>query len=318
MPTTFDIIMIVLPVFAVMGTGIILRRLDWLQPKADQSLMRVVINLFYPALILIFTMDNAALRQPANLVLPPLAGLVTVGLGYGLAWMAAAWFGIGRGMTRRTFTFTTGLFNYGYLPIPLVAAIYPEQDTVGVLMVFNLGVEIAFWTIGVLLLRGGMDEGWWQRILTAPVLGLFAGVLFNLLGLGPLLPDFLLKTIQFLGQCAIPMGLLLAGASLADSLTDFSWRGAFRVAASSIVLRLGVLPALFLLMACFLPFSIEIRRVLAVQAAMPAAMFTLVVNKYHNGDTQTATVVVLGTTICSLATIPLWLSFGLTLPPLLH
>ena len=62
-----------------------------------------------------------------------------------------------------------------------------------------------------------------------------------------------------------------------------------------------------------LPLPLELRRVLVLQAAMPAAMFPVVMAKYYGGDPATAVRIVLATSLAALLTIPLWLGFGLAL-----
>ena len=73
----------------------------------------------------------------------------------------------------------------------------------------------------------------------------------------------------------------------------------------------GILPVLFLLLAKYLPCSIELKRIIAIQAAMPAAVFSIVIAKHYCGDPATALRVVLGTSLVGLVTIPLWLRFGM-------
>ncbi len=68
---------------------------------------------------------------------------------------------------------------------------------------------------------------------------------------------------------------------------------------------------LFLLAAKFLPASVELKRVMVLEAAMPAAVFPIVMARHYQGDPATAMRVVLGTSVVSLATIPLWIKFGM-------
>jgi hypothetical protein len=48
-----------------------------------------------------------------------------------------------------------------------------------------------------------------------------------------------------------------------------------------------------------------------VQAAMPSAMFPVILAKHYGGDPATALRIVLITSALGLITIPLWLKFGL-------
>ena len=72
-----------------------------------------------------------------------------------------------------------------------------------------------------------------------------------------------------------------------------------------------MLPLAFLLLARYAPFSIELKRVLVVQAAMPSGMMPLVLARHYGGQPVTAAQIILGTTVLGVLVIPLWLRFGL-------
>ena len=76
-------------------------------------------------------------------------------------------------------------------------------------------------------------------------------------------------------------------------------------------MRLGVLPAFMLLIAYFLPVSKELKEVLVVQAAMPAAVFPIVLARHYGGDSLTAVRIVIGTSLVGFITIPFWLRIGM-------
>jgi predicted permease len=72
-----------------------------------------------------------------------------------------------------------------------------------------------------------------------------------------------------------------------------------------------VLPVLFLLLAKFIPVPDDLKRVMIVQAAMPAGILPLVIAKHYGGRPLTAVQVVMGTSVLGLFLIPLWLRLGL-------
>jgi predicted permease len=71
-----------------------------------------------------------------------------------------------------------------------------------------------------------------------------------------------------------------------------------------------LLPVGFLLFARFLPCPVELKRVIVIEGAMPAAMISLWLARYYGGHPLTAVRVVVGTTVVGLAVIPLWISLG--------
>ena len=51
---------------------------------------------------------------------------------------------------------------------------------------------------------------------------------------------------------------------------------------------------------------------LVVQAAMPAAVVSVIIARVYGGQPLIAVQIVLGTTVLALFTIPFWLRFGLS------
>jgi hypothetical protein len=51
--------------------------------------------------------------------------------------------------------------------------------------------------------------------------------------------------------------------------------------------------------------------VIVLEAAMPAAVFPIVMARHYAGDPATAMRVVIGTSVVGLVTIPLWIRLGL-------
>lgn len=305
----FAVLGAVLPVFCIAGAGALMRHLEWLTEEADQSLLRVTVNLLAPCLILHSVLSNAALEKWRNLVFAPLVGFGTVALGIGLGLLAARFLKLGENRAQRTFAFSVGIYNYGYVPIPLALLLF-DRETAGVLFVHNVGVEFAFWSIGLLLLGHESPTKSWRKLINPPMVAIIVAVLINLAGGRELVPGFLLTTIGLLGQTAIPLGLILIGATMSDQFHHFQKGNGVRVMTVACLLRLGVLPVLFLLLAKFLPATAELKRVILLQAAMPSAVFAIIMAKHYSGDPATALRVVISTSAVGLLTIPLWLRIG--------
>ncbi len=306
----FTVLGAVLPIFGLMGVGLGLRKFNWLTEEADNSLVRVNVNVLLPCLILDSALGNPALSQIGNLLLAPAFGYGSVVLGIGLAFASRALHGLRERPAARTFAVCVGIYNYGYIPLPLVLLLF-DKATTGVLLLVMMGVETALWTLGVWTLTGGSPGQNWRRILNPPLIAILLALLLNAIGLNAHLPKPLLTGIHWLGQCAIPMALMLIGAIVADHLHEFHSKSGWRVIGAAVLLRQAVLPMLFLLAAKFLPASVELKRVMVLEAAMPAAVFPIVMARHYQGDPATAMRVVIGTSVVGLATIPLWIRFGM-------
>ncbi len=309
MSQTSTILNAVVPVFGVMGLGIVIRRLNWLTEEADKSLMRVCVNVLLPCLILDKSLGNPALSQASNLLLAPLVGYLLVALGVWVAWLAQPLHGLREPAERRTFAVTVGMHNYGYVPLPLALLLF-DQKTAGVLFLHIIGVEMAMWTLGVMVMSGGAARDW-RKLLNAPLFAIVFAILINALGWDAHEPQVVSTGIHWLGGCAIPLALILIGAIMADHIGDFHSAHGWRVMGVGVLLRIGLLPLIFLLVAKFIPMTTEHQRVLVLEAAMPTAVFPVVLSKLYKGDPATAMRAVLSTAVVSLVTIPLWIKFGM-------
>ncbi len=307
----------VTPVFIVILAGFAIRRVGWLTAEADTSLMRLVVNLLFPCLILDNILGNSAVEQLGNVILAPLVGAGTALLGFGLCWVAAPLFGMREPRARRTFAFTVGLYNYGYIPLPLIQKLFP-QPTVGILLVHNIGVETALWTAGLALISGGAtadgtprETSRWLRVLNVPTVAILTALALHFLGARWWMPGVVLNAVHQTGQAAVPMGLLLTGATFCDQIRFLSWKNSVADSIGASLLRLGLLPLCMLALARWLPCPLELRHVIVVQAAMPCAVIPVLLAKHYGGDPALALRIILTTSVLSLLTIPFWLQFGL-------
>ncbi|MGZ0656060.1 AEC family transporter [Coraliomargarita sp. W4R53] len=303
----------IMPIFFIIFAGYVARRLGWLNEAADRSLMTVVVNLLYPAFIFSLVLGNEALRDPANIVIPPLIGLTSIVAAFGSIMWLARKLNIGDQRECRTFAFSTGIYNYGYFPIPIVALLF-NRETTGVLLVYNVGIEIAMWSLGVgYILSANDPKPIWRRLLSGPVIAILIAVPLNWLRVDQHLPNFAFESIDLLGKCAIPLALLIIGATFADLAKGVRIFDRLRIPVTAVIIRLGIFPVILIFFAFLFPFPAELKAVMVVQAAMPCGVFPIVLARQFDGSPEVALKVVLATTIVSIVTIPLWISFGMRL-----
>jgi predicted permease len=151
-----------------------------------------------------------------------------------------------------------------------------------------------------------------KNIFNPPVFALIVALSINATGLDARIPGWISQTISMLAACCVPMGILLAGALIADLVRQQSLLAQPKVIFGAILLRLGLIPVLFLCLAAFLPvLSTELRHVILIQAAMPAGILPIVLSRHFGGDTSVAIRIVLATTLASVVTMPMWIHIGL-------
>ena len=143
------IIISILPPFILLALGALARKAAWLRAEADASLSMVTIRILYPCFIFYHILDSKEVIVNASTLLTPAFGFASILLGFGLAWVVSKFIRIGEGV--QTFRFCTGIFNYGFIAIPVAHSLFGSEIVVRIIL-FNLGVEVAIWTVGILVL----------------------------------------------------------------------------------------------------------------------------------------------------------------------
>ena len=308
----------VLGVFLVMALGAFCRHRGWLTREADQSLASLTANVLLPCLFLDRILEGEQFDSLAHTWTPPLLGFLITTAGFLLAWSTARLLGSRIGLEtdakQRAFGLCAGICNYGYIPLPLAAIFYPAAEVD--LILHNVGVEIALWSVGIAVITGGAAaaadprRSWRKVVLNPPLVAVVVAVTLRQLELAERLPGAVLKSIGWLSDCAIPMGLLLSGAIIIDYFRHADWRGAGRTVVAAIGFRQLLMPVVMLSVAGWVAQTQNLKQVLMLEAAMPAAVFPIVIVRLFERDTATALRVVLSTSLAGIVLIPTWLAVG--------
>lgn len=310
MMTYSQLFLAVAPVIALIGLGLPLRRMGWISEAGEDTLLNLIVRVLTPCLIFESVAGRTALGTTADMLLPPTAGFVLTSLSLVTGWYVARALGLTIGHGLRTFALAVGLTNYGYLPLPLMDGLF-GPDSRALLFMHNAGVEAAIWTTGVLIVTGESPRAAWRKLLNAPLLALGVALAVKLTGLDALVPAVAWQFVHLLAVCAVPLGLLMTGASFAPHLNDPKQLANPRIILTAWLLRLAVLPWVYLLAARYAPVSEGLKQVLVVQAAMPAAVMSVIVARIYGGQPLVAVQIILGTTALAVFTIPFWIRFGL-------
>lgn len=296
-----------LPVYLTMLVGMGARKIGLLPKTADLGIMNLAVKVLFPCLAFERIVGNPALDNGGQVLLNATLGYVMVALAMLLCFALAPLLGMKRGEGARTFALCTGLQNYGFVAIPVTEALFGKQ-LIGVLFTYTLGVELAMWTVGVGLLTG-LSKAPWRHAINPPVISILLSLLLHYAGAGPHVPEMVHIWLGQLGACAIPLCVILIGASIADLLGTERIR--WNVAIASPALRIFVLPFSFIAAGLWLPVSEDMKKVLCVQGAMPAAVFTVVLARHYGGHAATAVLVIISTTVVSLFTAPFAISLAM-------
>jgi predicted permease len=290
--------------------GWFLARRGWIGAQERQPLMRLVVWVFFPAMILSRVSNNPLISTGPKALLYVGAGFAMIITGFLLAQAVGALFGVKAGTARGSFAFSAGINNFGYLGIPVTAALF-NHDVVGVLLVHNVGVEAAIWTVGVAMVSGESLLRGLRNLLQPMTVSLFVALTLNLSGLGasPAV-RFTADLCHGVGECAIPIGTLLTGVYLHENIGRFRFLADASVSFGVMAVRWCLMPAVLLAAAAFLVTDDSLRRVMLVQAAMPCGIFTFLIVGLYQGDVQVSLRCSVITMLCCPLVTPLWLLVG--------
>ena len=328
---SWQIIVSVLGVFLVIGLGAFCRKRHWLTREADRSLANLTAKVLLPSLFLDRILAGDSFDSLAVAWTPPLIGFGITSIGILgamlLARSAGPWIGLVSDAQQRSFALCAGICNYGYIPLPLAQAFYPEAEVD--LILHNVGVDLALWSVGIAVITGGSvskdstpptsparsaaARRWSMlrpALLSPPLIAVLTAATIKQLDAERYVPEMITKSIGLLSSCAVPMGLLLSGAIIIDFLREAQWKGAWRTIVAAIGYRQLWMPAVMLGLPIMVPLSADLKQVVMLQAAMPAAVFPIVLVRLYERDTATALRVVLSTSLAGVLLIPLWLAVG--------
>ncbi len=319
--TTFDIalqaFLSTLPVYIFFAIGFVLRRKGCVLPAHDSPIMSLAMDVAYPCLVLhsmlkyMALSDNPVLRSIPFSAQAIGAGALELILGVAAACVVARLMRLRIGTGLRTFSLTSGIQNYAFFVIPIIQMLFsgPGDPTLGVLFVHNVGCELVVWSLGVIIMAGGVGALKLGVFMRGPLLAVAVGLFLAWTGLGEYVAvPPLMKTLEMIGNCATPLCLVLFGCSMHDSWGRTRWEP--RIIAAGLVTRLGVAPALILLAAWLLPIDESIKRIMVIQAAIPSAVIPVILAKRFGGRPEMGTQILLTTTFASSVTLPFWLALG--------
>jgi predicted permease len=290
--------------------GWLMARQGWVGTTARQPLMRLVIWVFFPAMIFNRVCGNPLIHSGTKALLYLGVGFGMIFTGFIVGWLVAKLWNLPEGVVTRTFSFATGINNFGYLGIPVTAALF-SHDVVGVLLVHNVGVEAAIWTVGVASLSGA--KGWkgLSNLRQPMPVALLIALAINFTGLDGTAPvTFLAQFCHAIGECAIPVGTMLTGIYLHEVIQGFKFFEEPKISAGILMVRWFIMPAFLLLVARYVMDDLALQKVMLVQAAMPAGIFTfLIVEMYRGQVLVSLRAAVLTMIFCPLIT-PMWLYVG--------
>jgi malate permease and related proteins len=306
----FNLFFTIIPLFLLSFFGAWFRSRGYMDSRADTTIFWLVVNFFTPCLIIDTFLGNRSLSSFQNVLVAPALGYATVLLGIVFAKLIAKKIAFSEKEQESTFTTCVSLYNYGYIPIPIVMLFF-NKEVLGMLLLFNAGLDFALWTAGFLMLagKGSLKDGL-KHLITPPLVAIVGALCLNLIFVENPLPFGAARMLHMVGQATIPVALLLIGAMVFDHVPVVKSISPVRPIVYALILRLLFLPAIFVLLAHLLPLSNELKIVLCVQAGMPSAVLPIMLVRQYGGDLSLAIRIVVATSVVCIITMPIWLALA--------
>ena len=307
MLSPLQVLAAVLPVYLLMVSGALLRKTGVVRSEHDAGVMRLVFNVLLPCLILDKILGNDAVRGGSVVAWSIAMGFVFIGVGLATGYAIGRLIGLGRGRGLRTFALSSGCQNFGFTAAPVIEVLW-GGGALAVMFLHNIGVEIAVWTLGLMLVSGSTGVPW-RKLLNGPLIAVAVAMACVFTGLDRFITGPPREMMSMLGLSAIPIAVFITGCTIMDLALSEKPRLSLVVGAA--VVRLVLVPIVILTAARYLPMAVELRQVLVVQAAMPAALTPILMARLYGGHPAIAVQVVIATTIISLFTLPWIITLGI-------
>ncbi len=300
----------ILPIFFVILLGWVFHRKGLIPQAFLGPGNRLVYYLAIPAMIFrAIARATLTTQFDIRVVLTTLMAVLTV---FGIAWFAAGFFRAMRKGQRGTFVQTTFHGNIGYIALAIVFYALGNEGLVrasiiaGFVMILQnlLAIFILQYYSENSAIKGNASHALVKIMGNPVILASIAGIIVSLSGIS--IPKVLDQTLEIISGLALPMALLIIGASLTFDLVRF------RIASvlSASVVKLIVLPGLGFVGFRFLGLSPQDYLPGLILLATPTATIAVVMAHEIDGDMDFAVATVSVSTLLSAITFSAWLKLS--------
>ena len=298
----------VLEIFLLAAVGFFLVKKGVLKDEGLDALSRLMVKVTLPLLIFSRLVREFDFHSYPNWWIFPLLSIAITILGLAAGLLFARFLKNDR-QYRTQFLSLTTFQNSGYLPLALVVTLLPSVEANPMLIyifLFLLGFDLVMWSAGVYMLTRTFGKKFeLASVFSPPVIANLAGLLCVFLGVNLLLPAFIVHPLRMIGDCTVPLAMLVVGGNLAKIHLD---KIDIKAAVLLILVKQLLLPALGLWAAVSLKLPMLIGLFVVMQLAMPpATSLSVVIRHYKKDDLLISEGIFVGH-LAALVTLPLFLS----------
>jgi len=296
----------ILPVFLVVALGFALRRARLLREEFTRDLSRFVFYVLVPPLMFLGVAETKLEESfHPGLVFSTMLVVLLFSIMVFLVsrpWLPPSRLGV--------FTQGAARSNLVFMGLAILHNLYGDGilGEAAVFIAFH-ALLINLLSVMFLLLphHNWNDRSGWARVagqvvINPVIAGCALGMAFSSTGLA--LPETLRAALQTLARAALPLALLIVGASLYRA----PLKGQGVPILSACLLKLIVLPALIFLLLGQLGVQGPQRMMAVVLLGAPTATISQIMAKEMEGDESLAAAIIMATTLLSALTLTIWIT----------
>ena len=291
------------PILVVIAVGFTIQKL---RPIDTEPVSKLVLYTFLPCLV--FSSIVKSVVESSAWLEISIVALASTMASIGLSWIIAKALRLARELAI-AFVMSISFVNAGNYGLPLTLFAFGE-DGLGLAVIFFIVNLLLMFTVGVFIAshgkRGFSDSV--NSVIRLPLIyALLAAVALKLAGIT--VPQPILGTVDVMGQAAIPSMLIMLGLELGRSRFQRSQLASWKLMALSTTIKL-LFPIIFVsLFSHLIELEGLATKVSILQASMPTAVIVAILTAEFGGDSHFATNTILLSTIASIVTLTLLMSF---------
>ena len=297
-------------ILAVIALGYLLQAKGWFQEGFSKSIADLILKIALPASIFVSVLKFITREQLVSFFGISLYLLITVILGYLVAWGAVVLFKVPvgrRGIMLNTFVNANTVF----MGLPLNLSLFGEE-AMPYFLVYYVINTLSIFTVGMYFVSidrpgGNKNKGiQWKSLFSPPLIAFI--VALALVALGIPIPTFAQNSINMVGSLVTPLSLMYIGINLQQSGLR-----TIRLDRDTVIALAGRFIIFPLLMVLVLLIggtdNTLLKETFIIQSTIPTIVIMPILAAEADGDVDFATNMVTMTTIAYLAVLPLWSLF---------
>ncbi len=270
---------------------------------------RLIINLFLPSFIFSQLLGNFRFELYPNWWIFPILSFAVTLIGFLVSQLV---FLLNKNKIpfKKEFVALVAFQNSGYLPLILVATLFSSQQAQILyvyIFLFLIGFDLILWSWGVKVLAHHSPEKFELKNLThSPVAAIVVSLFMVWVGLEKIVPSVILKPIKMLGDCTLPLAMIVMGGNLArlESLEK-------RPSGLSLVMmtKLIVLPLIASIVVLILRVDFLVGFLFVLEAAVPSAISLSVIAHHYRAEENFINQALFWGHLMCIFTLPVFLMF---------